>query len=33
LAGCAVYVIRSLEEAIIALRECGVPLRIAEAVG
>jgi hypothetical protein len=32
-AGCAVYVIRSLDEAIIALRECGVPLRIAEAVG
>jgi|GEM_PF-1174708 len=32
-AGCAVYVIRSLDEAIIALRECGVPMRIAEAVG
>jgi hypothetical protein len=32
-AGCAVYVIRSLDETIIALRECGVPLRIAEAVG
>ena len=31
-ARCAVYVIRSLDEAIIALRECGVPMRIAETV-
>jgi hypothetical protein len=32
-AGCVVYVIRSLDEAIIALRECGVPLRIEGAGG
>ena len=32
-AGAPVYIIRSLEEAIAALRQAGVPLRVAEAVG
>jgi len=32
-AGAPVYIIRSLDEAIAALRQAGVPLRVAEAVG